>query len=209
MKDLINKATQKAQAGVDYAGSIFESLPVIGDYQNKERRREADRRLRESIAVSLEAARKRIVEIERMLLNKGKLTDLPYVDIAANRLQNIIDRIHTAPSGYAGFFDLERIREPELEKLHQFDEHIATSVPEINSQIDAMQQSIEDGEGYSQQLTTLLRTIDDLDERLDHRKEAIRAVGNEAAPISETSSVEPEASGDATGDEPVDTTDNH
>ncbi len=209
MKDLINKATQKAQAGVDYAGSIFESLPVIGDYQNKERRREADRRLRESIAVSLEAARKRIVEIERMLLNKGKLTDLPYVDIAANRLQNIIDRIRTAPSGYAGFFDLERIREPELEKLHQFDERIATSVPEINSQIDAMQQSIEDGEGYSQQLTTLLRTIDDLDERLDHRKEAIRAVGNEAAPISETSSVEPEASGDATGDEPVDTTDNH
>ncbi len=209
MKDLINKATQKAQAGVEYAGSIFESLPVIGDYQNKERRREADRRLRESIAVSLEAARKRIVEIERMLLNKGKLTDLPYVDIAANRLQNIIDRIHTAPSGYAGFFDLERIREPELEKLHQFDERIATSVPEINGQIDAMQQSIEDGEGYSQQLTTLLRTIDDLDERLDHRKEAIRAVGNEAASISETSSVEPEASGDATGDEPVDTTDNH
>lgn len=208
MKDLINKATQKAQAGVNYAGSIFESLPVIGDYQDKDRRREADRRLRESIAVSLEAARKRVVETERLLLNKGKLTDLPYVDIAANRLQTIIDRIRTAPSGYAGFFDLERIREPELEKLHQFDERIAASVPEINDQIDAMQQSIDAGEDYSQQLTTLIRTLDDLGERLDHRREAIRAVGNEAAPISETSSIEPESSGDVSGDEPIGASDN-
>ncbi len=192
MKDLINKATQKAQAGVDYAGSIFDALPVIGDYQDKERRRDADRRLRESIAVSLESARKRIVEMERLLLNKGKLTALPYVDIAANKLQTIIDRIRTAPSGYAGFFDLERIREPELEKLRQFDERVAASVPEINGQIDAMRQAIEAGDGYTQQLTTLIRTLDDLDERLDHRKEAIRAAGEHVAFIPDASSVDPE-----------------
>jgi len=208
MKKMINKATQKAQADKDYAGSILGSLPVIGDYQDKERRREADRRLRETIAVSLETDRKRVVEIERLLLNKGKLTDLPYVDIAVNRLQTIIDRIRTAPSGYAGFFDLERIREPELEKLHQFDERIAASVPGISDQIDAMQQAIEAGAGYSQQLTTLIRTLDDLGERLDHRKEAIRAVGNEAAPISETSSIDPESSDDASDDDSIDATDN-
>ena len=201
MKDFVDKATQKAQAGIDYASSIFADLPVIGDYQDKERRREADRRLRESIATSLESARKRIVEIERLLLRKGKLTDLPYVDVAANRLQTLIDRIRTAPSGYAGFFDLETIREPELEKLHQFDERIAASIPEINSEIDAMQQAIEAGEDYSGNLVTLIKELDDLGERLDHRKEAIRAVDQEAGHIPETSTLAPEQPADASQDQ--------
>jgi len=202
MKDFTDKVTRKAQAGVDAASSFLSDLPVIGDYRDKEARREADRKLRESIAVSLESARKRLVDIERLLLNKGKLTDLPYVDVAANRLQTLIDRIRTAPSGYAGFFAREKIREPELEKLHQFDERIAASIHEIDDKIDEMQQAIESGEDYSQSLVALIKDLDDLGERMDHRKEAIRAAGEDVAPISETSktsTVEP--------DEPVDNTD--
>jgi DNA repair exonuclease SbcCD ATPase subunit len=190
MKEFTQKVVSKAQEGVDAASSFLSDLPVIGDYQDKERRREADRRLRESIARSLESARKRVIEIERLLLNKGKLTDLPYVDVAANRLQTLIDRIRTAPSGYAGFFDMETIREPELEKLHQFDQGIAATVPEIETRIDAMQQAIEGGEDYSQHLVELIRELDDLGERLDHRKEAIRSVAEEAPSLSEQSSLE-------------------
>ncbi len=193
MKDIINKATQQAQAGLDYAGSIFDELPIIGAYRDKEMRREADRRLRETIAVALESARKRIVNIEHTLLIKGKLTDLPYVDVAATRLQTLIDRIRTAPSGYAGFFDMETIREPELEQLHQFDQRIAASVPEINERIEEMEQSIDAGEDYANALATLIRDIDDLSERMDHRKEAIRAVGNSTASLPETSDAAPDA----------------
>ncbi len=191
MKEFTQKVVSKAQEGVDAASSFLSDLPVIGDYQNKERRREADRRLREGIALALEASRQRIVEIERLLLNKGKLTALPYVDVAATRLQILIDRIRTAPSGYAGFFDMETIREPELAKLHQFDQGVAAAVPEIDARIDAMQQAIEAGEDYSQSLVDLIKDIDDLGERLDHRKEAIRAMTEDAAaPIPERSSLE-------------------
>jgi DNA repair exonuclease SbcCD ATPase subunit len=191
MKDFAMKMTKKAKSGIDSAGSFLSDLPIIGDYQNKERRRDADRKLRESIAVSLETARKRIIEIERLLLRKGKLTDLPYVDVAANRLQTLIDRIHTAPSGYAGFFDREAIREPELEKLHQFDERIAASVPEINEKINTMEQCINAGEDYSQALTDLINSLDDLSERMDQRKEAIRSAGEEVAAIAEISETPP------------------
>ena len=189
MKDLINKATQTAQAGIDSASSIFADLPIIGDYRDKERRREADRRLRESIAVALESARKRVVEIERSLLNKGKLPDLPRVDMAATKLQNLIDRIRTAPSGYAGFFAAEKIREPELEKLRQFDERIAASVPAIDEDIERMEQAVEAGEDYTPALKDLLNNLGELDERLDHRKEAIRAAGAETAALPEASAV--------------------
>jgi len=191
MKELTQKVMNKAQEGLDTTTSFLSGLPVIGDYQNKERRREVDRRLREEIARSLEASRKRIIEIERMLLHKGKLTDLPYVDVAANRLQTLIDRIRTAASGYAGFFDMETIREPELEKLQQFDQGIAATVPEINARIDTIQEAVQSGEDYSQALVDLINELDDLGERLDHRKEAIRAMStSEAAPLSEASSIE-------------------
>ena len=199
MKDLINKATQTAQSGIDSASSIFADLPIIGDYRDKERRREADRRLRESIAVSLEAARKRVVEIERSLLNKGKLPDLPRVDMAATKLQNLIDRIKTAPSGYAGFFAAEKIREPELEKLRQFDERIAASVPAINEDIDRMEQAVDAGEDYTPALKDLLNNLGELDERMDHRKEAIRAAGAETASLPETSAVAEDETTDTEG----------
>jgi DNA repair exonuclease SbcCD ATPase subunit len=189
MKDIINRVTQTAQSGIDSASSIFSELPLIGDYQDKERRREADRKLRESIAVSLESARKRVVEIERSLLNKGKLPDLPRVDMAATKLQNLIDRIRTAPSGYAGFFAAEKIQEPELEKLRQFDERIAASVPAIDEDIERLEQAVEAGEDYAPALKDLLNNLGELDERMDHRKEAIRAAGEETAALSETSAV--------------------
>ncbi len=190
MKELAQRLANQAQETARSASSFLSDLPILGDYQDKERRREADRRLRETIARHLEASRKRIVEIERLLLNKGKLPDLPHVDVAANRLQTLIDRIRTAPSGYAGFFDMETIREPELEKLHQFDERLAASVPEIDKHIEAMETSIRAGEDYSQELVNLIRTIDDLGDRMDHRREAIRAMSEETQSLPDTSSMD-------------------
>ncbi|HID33513.1 MAG TPA: hypothetical protein EYP25_02905 [Anaerolineae bacterium] len=190
MKEFTQKVVSKAQEGVDTASSFLSDLPIIGDYHDKERRREADRRLREGVARAMENSRQRIIEIERLLLNKGKLTDLPYVDVAATRLQTLIDRVRTAPSGYAGFFDMEAIREPELAKLHQYDQGIAAAAPEIDARIDAMQQAIEAGEDYASSLTALIREIDDLGERLDHRKEAIRALGAGASSLPPASALD-------------------
>ena len=183
MKDFAKKVSQKAQSGIDASSSFLSNLPLIGDYQDKERRRDADRQLREMIAVSLETARKHVIETERLLLRKGKLSDLPYVDVAANRLQTLVDRVRTAPSGYAGFFDRNRIRQPELEKLRKFDEGIASSIPAITEKIEEMKQHITASEDYAASLTELINQLDDLSERLDRRKEALLAVAEAATPM--------------------------
>jgi len=195
--------TKKAKEGLETAGSFLGNLPIIKDYQDKERRREADRKVREALSVSLEASRKRVVKIERTLLNKGKLTSLPYVDEAAGRLQTLVDRIKTAPSGYAGFFAADKIREPELEKIQKFDERIAASIPQINERIDAVNQTVEAGEDFSQPLVDLIKDLDALGERLDHRKEAIRAAGDETAllPAASTAPAETPATPDSNTDD--------
>jgi hypothetical protein len=190
MKDFAGKVTQKAKTGIDSAGSMLSKLPIIGDYNDKERRREVDRQVREGIAVALEASRKRIVDVEKLLLRKGKLSSLPYVDVAAIKLQTLVDRVKSAPSGYAGFFALEKIREPEIEKLQAFDERIAASIPEIQAQIDKMQGLIDADEDYSESLGALIQSLNELNERLDHRKEAIRAAGDDVPELAESTTLD-------------------
>lgn len=179
--------TKRAKAGMGSVEKFVSNLPVIRDYQNKELRREADRKLRETTARHLEAARKRLIDTERTLLNKGKLTSLPVVDIAATRLQTLVDRIKTAPAGYAGFFSAEKIREPELEKIHKFDEGIAGSIPEINEKIDALNHAVEAGDDYAEILRSLLVDLQDLGDRMDMRKDAILAAGDDTPALPETS----------------------
>ncbi len=187
MKDLTQKTLSKAQASVEATHSFLSDLPILGDYQDKERRRDADQRLRESIAKRLDAARAQVVEIEHLLLRKGKLTALPYVDVAANRLQLLVDRVRTAARGYRGYFDAESLREEELQRLFEFDQRLVTQLPVIDQHIEALRQAVDAGEDYSPPLITLIRSLDDLDQRLDHRMEAIHALTN-ASSLPETSS---------------------
>ena len=191
MKDFANKLSEKAKSGMDSAGSLLSKMPLIGDYHDKERRREADRQVRESIATALETSRKHVIDLEKLLLSKGKLSSLPYVDVAAIKMQTLIDRVKSAPSGYAGFFAQEKIQEPEIEKLQAFDERIAASIPEIQAQIDAIQARIDADEDYAESLGALIQALNDLSERLDHRREAIRAAGAETLELAAEAAPEP------------------
>ncbi len=187
MKDLTQKALSKAQAGMEATHGFLSDLPVLGDYQDKERRRDADRRLREGIARHLDGAREQVVEIEHLLLRKGKLTALPYVDVAANRLQVLVDRVRTAARGYRGYFDAETLGEEGLQRLFEFDQRLAAQLPVIDQRIEALRQAVDAGEDYSPPLIALIRAVDELGQRLDHRMEAIHALTN-ASPLPEKSS---------------------
>ena len=46
----------------------------------------------------------------------------------STRLQTLIDRIRTAAYGYAGFFDLQRVKEPELDRLAAFDKALVRPI---------------------------------------------------------------------------------
>ncbi len=179
--------TDRARSGMRAAESLLDRLPVLGDYRSKEKRREADRRLRETIARQLEASRRRLTGLQRELVNRGRLHSLPELERAVGRLQLLIDRIKTAASGYAPFFDLERVREPELEQLITFDEAIARRVPDINAHIEAVNEAIRTGEGFEQALAALLADLQALNDELDHREETIGAVVS-AGPTDEPTS---------------------
>ncbi|NOZ49815.1 MAG: hypothetical protein GXP37_07165 [Chloroflexi bacterium] len=159
-------------------GSIertISGLPVLRDYREKELRRAADRRIRQTMARRLESYRRKLTGLQRDLVTSGQLRSLPEVERAVGRLQLLIDRIKTAASGYAGFFDAQKIREDELQQITTFDAAISQKVPAINDAINALNQAIQSGEGYSDALDALMNTLTELHEQFDQRQDAIRA----------------------------------
>ncbi|MBX7236613.1 MAG: hypothetical protein K1X65_19685 [Caldilineales bacterium] len=162
-----------AKSGLTAAGGLLDKLPVIGAYRAKEMRREADKRLRETVARRLESYRRKLTGMERDLVSAGRLRSLPDLERAVGRLQLLIDRIRTAAYGYAPFFDLNKVREPELERLIGFDQAIGEKVDEINTRIEALNAAMQTGEGHQKALDELMDALNALHADFDQRSQAM------------------------------------
>lgn len=165
------------------APSKLSGLPIIGSYRAKELRREADKRLREQIARRLDSHRRKLTGLQRDLVSAGKLKMLPDLERAVGRLQLLIDSIRTAAYGYAPFFDLERVREEQLDRLMTFDRELADRVPQLQPRIDALAASARSGEGFDVALETLMTELSDLQDLFTQRRQSISAMTTAAAGV--------------------------
>ena len=169
----------------DNMGSLertISNLPVIKEYRDKELRREADRRLRESLARRLDSSRRKLVGMQRDLVFAGQLDALPELERVVGRLQLLIDRIKTAASGYAPFFDLGKVREEQLDHVLAFDQDIAKRVAAIHDGIAALGETIRSGEDFENALAALSDVLEDIKEAFDQRQDAIQEVTEEPEP---------------------------
>lgn len=159
--DPIAKATSQ-MGGLE---SLLSKLPGIKGYREKDIRRDADKQLRDLLARELAERRTKITALQNDLLAAGGLLWMDDVEKLVSRLQLLIDRVKTAAYGYAGFFDIQRVKEDELTRLAQFDEALFEELPRLDTAIESLGAAIGANEGI---------------------KEAVRALGNILARINET-----------------------
>ncbi|HEY63889.1 MAG TPA: hypothetical protein G4O02_04905 [Caldilineae bacterium] len=151
-------------------------LPGIEGYKEKELRREADRRVRETLAQLLEDQRARLTGIQLDLLGSGGLDWMDDLERAIGKLQLLIDRVRSATYGYAGFFDANKVREAELEALIQFDRGMIQRVDELREKIDAVEQAVMDQEHIETAVRDLVRLLSELNQQWRHRREVMQSV---------------------------------
>jgi len=163
----------QAQQGMTQLEGMVSGLPVISDYRSKEMRRDADKKLRESIAATLENERRKLTGLQRDLVTAGRLRDLPEMERAVGRLQLLIDRIRTAAYGYAPFYDAQEIREAELDRLIAFDQQMASQIVILNERINILAATVDSGEGFDAALDALMNDLTLLHEQFDQREQVI------------------------------------
>ncbi len=171
--------TDKMQSGMNAIERAITGLPGIEEYKAKECRRDADRRVRETLARLLEDQRSRLTGLQLDLLSGGGLDWLDNLERAVGKLQLLIDRVKTAAYGYAGFFDAEKVREAELDALTRFDRAMIERVSELQAKIDAVQQAVETRENLPQAIRELIDLLEALNQQWRHRDEAMSKAAEE------------------------------
>ncbi|GIV67701.1 hypothetical protein [Caldilinea sp.] len=156
---------------------LLKGLPGVKGYIDKELRRDADKRVRDAIAASLEQSKAALTAAQSALLKSGGLAKMADVNEAIVALQTLADRVKTATYGYAGFFDPVRIKEEQLDALVRFDRSLAQKVGAINEQIAALAQAVKDRADIGPALDRLNQTIAELNALFSKRSQAIETPG--------------------------------
>jgi hypothetical protein len=152
---------------------LLKGLPGIRGYVDKELRRDADKRVREAIAASLDQSRTALVAVQNNLLKGGGLALMDEVNEAAVALQTLADRIKTASYGYAGLFDPVRIKEAQLDALVRFDQALAREAGAVHARVEALAAAIQQRADFNVALEEFNRTVIHLNTLFGKRGQAI------------------------------------
>jgi hypothetical protein len=149
-------------------------LPGVRSYHEKDMRRDADKQVRDAFVRELEARRSRLSNVQQGLLAAGGLTWMDDVEHVMGRLQLLIDHVRTAAYGYAGFFDLERIQEPELEKLIDYDKSLFDDLPALDSALDGLEKAVQANDGIPAALQAVSDLLASANDKFTRRVDAMR-----------------------------------
>ena len=78
----------------------------------------------------------RLTELQNDLLSNGGFEFVDDVEQSAVKLRTFIDRVKTAPRGYAGVFDAVQVKEDQLDQLYNFDYQLLSEADNLAAAID-------------------------------------------------------------------------
>ena len=162
MPDL-NRAAEQRNA----LENLIRQIPGFRGYYEREDRRDNDALLRQHLASNLQAAKPKIDDAQRKLLETGKIDALPVLDRVRQRVDGLIGRIRSADRGYSGLFDLVKIHEEELDRIYQADLLISGQVGALVEQLNQAPASSLAPPALADEL---IARIDDIERALAARK---------------------------------------
>lgn len=161
--------------------SIGNAIPGYSGYQSKDRRRDADRILRERLTNQYNAQRDHLTRIQQDAVRDNQLALVSDLERANQQISRFISRLRVAPTGYAGWFDAAQIQEADLDLIYQFDASLANGVDELTAILDPLQTAVREKQDTSKAYYSLRNELDALNQRLDAREEFV-ARGKRPAP---------------------------
>jgi len=152
---------------------LGDKIPGYSGYVAKERRRDIDKLHREHLADRLRGAKQPVNDAVRELSSTGRLFEVGPLDRALKKIDQIENRVRFASYGYAGFFDVQKIEEPQLERIYSFDLALVEKVEALERVAGELGGRAASAEGLKQAAGDLERAADDLNRTFDERYRAI------------------------------------
>ena len=132
----------KVDSDLDPFKKIASKIPGFGGYIERQKRRDSDKLLRETISDRFDQQYQRISSLQRDLISEGEIGYVDDLEASAIKLRTFSDRVRRATRGYSGLFDAVKINEEELALLYQYDAQMLDLVDEVSRAIDNVEASI-------------------------------------------------------------------
>ncbi len=151
---------------------IASKIPGFGGYIERQKRRDSDKLLRETIADRFDQQYQRISSLQRDLISEGEIGYVDDLEASAIKLRTFSDRVRRATRGYSGLFDAVKINEEELALLYQYDAQMLDLVDEVSRAIDNVEASIG-SDGLPASIRNLKSVSQQCIDVFDRREEVI------------------------------------
>lgn len=135
---------EKVTSQQDPFKKVMSFIPGFNGYIDRQNRRDADKLLRDTVARRFEEQWKRTSQLQSDMVSSGMIQYVDDMEKAAIQLRTFIDKITTAPRGYAGMFDAVKINEKELEAIYQFDAAFFDLADQVGRALDNVEASLAD-----------------------------------------------------------------
>lgn len=156
---------------------LVSRIPGFSGYVERQNRRDADKLLRDTIARRFEELWNRTTGLQTELVNTRKITFIDDVEEGAIQLRTFIDKIKTAPRGYAGLFDAIKINEKDLLAIYQFDLAFFDLGDQVGRALDTLEATLQDEAGLPAAIRNLVELGRLAVTTYDRRVEAVTGEG--------------------------------
>ncbi|NOY86548.1 MAG: hypothetical protein GXP52_04535 [Deltaproteobacteria bacterium] len=156
--------------------SLTRLIPGISGYQAREKRRGADKAVREKAAGAVIRCRGKISRLITAMSRKGDLASLKSIgelERVAIRLERLEDELRHAVYGYTGFFDETGVAQEELGLLYEFDIELLSESEKLEGLVPDRQSGTTEG-----WLESLSNTVDAVQRSFEARKRVVERKGN-------------------------------
>ncbi len=139
---------------------VVRRIPGFRGYFERQDRRAADRLLREHLVRVFEEQLGEFSRLQQQLVAMGGLTHMERVQAIDTQLRTFIDRIRTAPQGYAGVFDSVKITPDSLASVYAFDNALLAYQDQFSAGLQELAGAIGSAEalaGVLEQLESIVR----------------------------------------------------
>lgn len=169
---------EKAKEEMALLERILAELPGFKGYKEKEMRRETDKLIRNHLYRRLSQARNDLKDVFQQLSERRLHEVLTEMDRLIMRFDRVAEKINHASYGYAGFFNILKIRERKLDKMITFDSDLIDHVKEILDETTVFKGEVmkNELERVREHVQKLRNSLESLEEKFDGRGEIILEV---------------------------------
>lgn len=169
---------EKAKKQMRLSERILAEIPGFRGYKEKELRRESDRLIRNHLYRKLSEAKSDLKDVFQKLSDRRLFEVLTGMDRLVAKFDRVAEKVNHASYGYAGFFNVVKVEEENLDRMIDFDNKLIDDVEKIVSEVKAFKTEVikqEFGKA-KERIQHLVGTLEAFEETFDKRGEVILGV---------------------------------